>query len=51
MQNLSSSVVSRLEALEDNQLERDSLGVDFAALVAELSAMNLSVKTLTEAMN
>ena len=51
MQNLCVSIVSRLEALEDNQLERDSLGVDFAALVAELSAINFSVKTLTEAMN
>ena len=48
---MSASAVSCLEALEDNQLERDSLGVDFAALVAELSAMNSNVKTLTEAMN
>ena len=51
MQNLSASVISRGEALENNQLERVLLGVDFAALVAELSTMNSSVKTLTEAMN
>ena len=51
MQNLFASVISRLEALEEIHLEMDSLGVDFAALVVELSVMNSSVKILTEAMN
>ncbi len=52
VQNLSASVIPRGEALENNQLERVPLQVDFAALVAELvTAMNSSVKTLTEAMN
>ena len=50
MQNLSASIVTRLEALEDNKLERDCMGVDFPALVAELSVLNSSVKALTEAM-
>lgn len=43
MQNLSANVV--------NKLEKDSLGVEFVALVVESSVMNSSVKTLIETMN
>ena len=50
MQNLFANVVTRLEALEDNKLQRDSLGENFAALLAELSVLNANVKALTEVM-
>ena len=49
MQNFSASVATRLEALEGNKLERDSFGVDFPALLNELSVLNSNVKALTEA--
>ena len=47
---MSASVVSRLEALEEKKLEKDSVGVDFAALLAELSVLNSNVKALAEAL-
>ena len=50
MQNWSASVTTRLEALEENRIERESRGVDFAALLQELSVLNSNVKALTEAM-
>ena len=47
LQNLFASLVTRLEALENNKLERDSLGVGFAAILAEISVLNSNVKLLT----
>jgi hypothetical protein len=47
---MSASVVSRLQALEEKKVEKDSTGVDFAALLAELCVLNSNVKILAEAM-
>jgi hypothetical protein len=50
VQNLSASVGARLEALEDNKLERNSFGVHFAKILAELTVFNSNFKTLTDIM-
>ena len=50
MQNLSGSVATRLEALEENKLDKGSLGVEFAALLQEMSVLNSNVKALTKAL-
>lgn len=50
LQTVSGSVLTRLEALEGKLPAYESLGVQFGALVTEMSTLSSNVKSLTEAM-
>jgi hypothetical protein len=50
LQNVSATMVMRLEALEGKIPECESIRVDLGAFVSELAVQNSNFKALTEAM-